>query len=509
MSAISEINKVWIQKFPGSSLPEAWAEDVKTNLSKHKKRVLELEEELEQEKVYVGFLEDLLAEVVTQVAPTTATQPDPTNGAANTQDIDDVIKDTLERRSLAAQFTFLPTPSLKPSQRQGSQSPNVQEAGHSIESTKDDPREGTAEDRGEESPKPSESVEDEIPEVLESNCPGDGTEQIDRDHFVTVIEVNGFHKKAPNSSSQGPSKPSTVDPQRLKKVPPRPPPKCFKRQGSDTPQSEAPPKENALPPTVSDSQSETSDSHPKVNGERPVIFDSRKLSAGNGLGLPLAPAEETLHSESTKPQTPTASAPITALKRFEGSKLPLPGSQQGEQDEKTSIEKDQRTSGSGGGPESRPPFLKQQQQEKEIPGRSKILDLVNRMESSQKPAALKNSEPLTPRRSFRKQFQGPVYHSVPVEPSISDYVDPCDAEFDITTSRHNDQIYDSPPEEEEEDLHPDSDSPRSRLKTNTLDTRVSDGHLESRIYPDNEPMYGKYTICIHFKQGVSPVNSSN
>jgi hypothetical protein len=471
MSAINEINKVWIQKFPGSSLPEAWTEDVKTNLAKHKKRVLELEEELEQEKVYVEFLETLLAEVRQGSPQTASSPPETSNGAGNTQDIDDVIKDTLERRSLAAHFIFPQAPNSKPNLHEGQNS----KAKDGDASAKGDSREDIRKDQRVESPKENDPTEEEDSlEPAESNCPDDTTEERrDRDHFVTVIEVNGFDKKGPRSPSQSSS---AEDRTRLKKVPPRPPPKCFKRQGSDTSQAESSLKEAVHPNDCHQLERENSDPSQKQNGDRPVIFDSRKLSSGNGNGVVSSVSEgSSTPSETSKS---TQNPPFVPLKRYEGSKLPLPENQKREQDELPS-ERDQRSAG-----ESRASFLKplpQNSGEKEAPARSKILDLVNRMESSQKPMPpTKNNEVLTPRRSFRKQFQGPVYHSVSPEAAISDYVDPCDAEFDSTS---NDQIYDSPPPE---DFPSELESPQNRSKTSTLDTRISDSHLE--------PMYGKFMV---------------
>lgn len=51
------------EKFPGSDLSSAWIEDVKLSLTRHKEKIVELTKELEQETMYVEYLERLLNEV--------------------------------------------------------------------------------------------------------------------------------------------------------------------------------------------------------------------------------------------------------------------------------------------------------------------------------------------------------------------------------------------------------------------------------------------------------------
>ena len=51
------------EKFPGSDLSSAWIEDVQLSLTRHKEKILELTKELEQETLYVEYLERLLNEV--------------------------------------------------------------------------------------------------------------------------------------------------------------------------------------------------------------------------------------------------------------------------------------------------------------------------------------------------------------------------------------------------------------------------------------------------------------
>ena len=495
MSAISEINKVWIQKFPGSQLPAAWEEDVKTNLSKHKQRVAELQEELEQERVYVQFLESLLEEVEKRKEdPSSGTPADNKNGSNSTQDIDDVIKDTLERRSLAAQLTV--DAFTEPI---ASEDDNSLAEGQISESSTDVKSDTTKAQR--------DNTGNSVDILHERGTPEQelaADEQLEdsKDHFVTVIEVNGFDKKFAGPSSHGSTgKLSNEDVKRLKKVPPRPPPKSFKRPEVFHKESRPIPPSTDSSSSGLETETNRSGTGSKVKPDRPVIFDSRKGSAGNGSESSHSSSTSTKHhsqaSEATSLNTSGASNALPKFsnlggvpaKRFEGSKLPLPNpTPQNDLDEK--VLNPDKVHKPVGFPESHnysnAPSYQQNHlaSERENPSvRSKILDLVNKMESSQKPMApSKNIEQLTPKRSFRKTFQGPIYHSVPLEPVVSDYVDPCDADFDL----NNDQIYDSPPPEDFNTLQLETE--RRGSKTSTLDTQHSGGHQEI-LDLENEPMY--------------------
>lgn len=63
MSVFSDFQRLWQQKFPDSDLSAAWIEDVKLSLTRHKEKIAELTKELEQEQLYVEYLERLLDEV--------------------------------------------------------------------------------------------------------------------------------------------------------------------------------------------------------------------------------------------------------------------------------------------------------------------------------------------------------------------------------------------------------------------------------------------------------------
>lgn len=51
------------EKFPDSDLSAAWIEDVKLSLARHREKIVDLTKELEQETLYVEYLERLLGEV--------------------------------------------------------------------------------------------------------------------------------------------------------------------------------------------------------------------------------------------------------------------------------------------------------------------------------------------------------------------------------------------------------------------------------------------------------------
>ncbi|GAB0093246.1 uncharacterized protein DMENIID0001_083250 [Sergentomyia squamirostris] len=63
MSVFSDFQRMWEQKFPHKSLSVAWEQDVRASLSRHRQKIDELREELEQETLYVEYLERLLSDV--------------------------------------------------------------------------------------------------------------------------------------------------------------------------------------------------------------------------------------------------------------------------------------------------------------------------------------------------------------------------------------------------------------------------------------------------------------
>lgn len=63
MSVFSDFQRMWVEKFPDSSLSDAWEQDVRESLARHRQRIVELQKELEQETLYVEYLERLLSDV--------------------------------------------------------------------------------------------------------------------------------------------------------------------------------------------------------------------------------------------------------------------------------------------------------------------------------------------------------------------------------------------------------------------------------------------------------------
>jgi len=63
MSVFNDFKHLWNERFPQSSLSDAWEQDVRASLERHKIKIAELSKELEQETLYVEYLERLLSDV--------------------------------------------------------------------------------------------------------------------------------------------------------------------------------------------------------------------------------------------------------------------------------------------------------------------------------------------------------------------------------------------------------------------------------------------------------------
>ncbi|XP_022219145.2 active breakpoint cluster region-related protein isoform X2 [Drosophila obscura] len=63
MSVFDDFQRLWMQRFPQSSLSDAWEQDVRASLERHRLKIAELGKELEQETLYVEYLERLLSDV--------------------------------------------------------------------------------------------------------------------------------------------------------------------------------------------------------------------------------------------------------------------------------------------------------------------------------------------------------------------------------------------------------------------------------------------------------------
>ncbi|XP_055304144.1 active breakpoint cluster region-related protein isoform X2 [Sitodiplosis mosellana] len=63
MSVFSDFRRMWLKRFPDNSLSSEWEADVRVSLQRHKQKVDDLSKELEQEMLYVEYLERLLGDV--------------------------------------------------------------------------------------------------------------------------------------------------------------------------------------------------------------------------------------------------------------------------------------------------------------------------------------------------------------------------------------------------------------------------------------------------------------
>lgn len=63
MSVFADFQRMWLKRFPDNSLSSEWEDDVRVSLQRHKQKVIDLSKELEQEMLYVEYLERLLSDV--------------------------------------------------------------------------------------------------------------------------------------------------------------------------------------------------------------------------------------------------------------------------------------------------------------------------------------------------------------------------------------------------------------------------------------------------------------
>lgn len=63
MSVFRDFEKLWQEKFPDSALSKDWESDIRASLNRHRDRIEALKDELENEKLYVQYLERLLTDV--------------------------------------------------------------------------------------------------------------------------------------------------------------------------------------------------------------------------------------------------------------------------------------------------------------------------------------------------------------------------------------------------------------------------------------------------------------
>lgn len=63
MSVFADFQRMWMKRFPDNTLSSEWEDDVRVSLQRHKQKVVDLSKELEQEMLYVEYLERLLSDV--------------------------------------------------------------------------------------------------------------------------------------------------------------------------------------------------------------------------------------------------------------------------------------------------------------------------------------------------------------------------------------------------------------------------------------------------------------
>lgn len=63
MSVFYDFQRLWMERFPQSTLSDTWEQDVHASLERHKLKIMELTKELEQETLYVEYLQRLLSDV--------------------------------------------------------------------------------------------------------------------------------------------------------------------------------------------------------------------------------------------------------------------------------------------------------------------------------------------------------------------------------------------------------------------------------------------------------------
>lgn len=63
MSVFGDFQRMWMKRFPDNALSNEWENDVRFSLQRHKQKVIDMTKELEQEMLYVEYLERLLSDV--------------------------------------------------------------------------------------------------------------------------------------------------------------------------------------------------------------------------------------------------------------------------------------------------------------------------------------------------------------------------------------------------------------------------------------------------------------
>lgn len=209
MSVFGDFINVWAQRFPGSSLPAAWEEDTRANLTKHKQKVAVLREELEKEEFYVEYLERLLLDVEKHKSNP---EDDEENNSAQTvgQKHEDEISEEvcppgkIKSSNSSSEETQKPVNSAKSSQQQ-----SENELPIALPDTRVARSHSEVTDRS------------GIIKGLDNRRYRCNTHP-NISNYITVIEVNGL-----NAKRDGMKENTEKEGGAPKKIPPRPPPKRF------------------------------------------------------------------------------------------------------------------------------------------------------------------------------------------------------------------------------------------------------------------------------------------
>ncbi|XP_060803118.1 active breakpoint cluster region-related protein [Amyelois transitella] len=255
MSVFGDFQRVWVQRFPDSTLPAAWEEDVRANLSKHKQKVAILREELEKEEFYVSYLETLLSDVEkhkaaqgNRAAPPLvpdSNEPDKTSDNKQESNTDSLSKKS--ETSLASSVDST-TETVECEEVQLRSKPVHAGERSSINQCINELSSNLAAEARRrchsEIVQRTDNIQDSkvaVDQTSPTQVKNRPTSQ--SGDFVTVIEVNGLKlaenaskktDESPQSSESSPVEPTAAA---KKKVPPKPPPKVFNKRGASLPES--------------------------------------------------------------------------------------------------------------------------------------------------------------------------------------------------------------------------------------------------------------------------------
>lgn len=101
MSVYDDFQRMWVQHFPNTSLSEAWEEDVRASLQNHKQKINDLKKELEQEVLYVEYLERLLTDAEKSKSNGTATTANESEPSSNQTNEHTTNNDAVEVRIIS------------------------------------------------------------------------------------------------------------------------------------------------------------------------------------------------------------------------------------------------------------------------------------------------------------------------------------------------------------------------------------------------------------------------